>query len=125
MKTFSPRAKKILGALAQDEARKYGSKQIFPEHVILAIMNQKDSVARYAIVNLLKDTNLIDKFHTELNVLFEAESSYPTLDEIKKGDIVISKPGEKIAVDGEILLGEAHLDEAFITGESKKSKKNI
>ena len=84
MKTFSPRAKKILGALAQDEARKYGSKQIFPEHVILSIMNQKDSVARYAIVNLLKDTNLIDKFHTELKVLFEAESSYPTLDEIKK-----------------------------------------
>lgn len=27
-----------------------------------------------------------------------------TLDEIKKGDIVISKPGEKIAVDGEIVV---------------------
>lgn len=27
-----------------------------------------------------------------------------TLDEIKKGDIVISKPGEKIAVDGEIVI---------------------
>ena len=42
-----------------------------------------------------------------------------TLDEIHKGDIVVSKAGEKIAVDGEILLGKAHLDEAFITGESK------
>ena len=42
-----------------------------------------------------------------------------TLDEIKKGDIVLSKPGEKIAVDGEIILGKAHLDESFITGESK------
>ncbi len=42
-----------------------------------------------------------------------------TIDEIKKGDIVISKPGEKIAVDGKITLGKAHLDEAFITGESK------
>lgn len=42
-----------------------------------------------------------------------------TLDEIHKGDIVISKPGEKIAVDGEIILGKAHLDESFITGESK------
>ncbi len=42
-----------------------------------------------------------------------------TLDEIKKGDIVISKPGEKIAVDGEIVVGKAHLDESFITGESK------
>ncbi len=42
-----------------------------------------------------------------------------TLDEIHKGDIVISKPGEKIAVDGEIIEGKAHLDESFITGESK------
>ena len=46
-----------------------------------------------------------------------------TLDEINKGDIVISKPGEKIAVDGEIIKGKAHLDEAFITGESKPSTK--
>ncbi len=42
-----------------------------------------------------------------------------TLDEIKKGDIVISRPGEKIAVDGKIIQGKAHLDESFITGESK------
>ena len=42
-----------------------------------------------------------------------------TLDEIHKGDIVVSKAGEKIAVDGEILSGKVHLDEAFITGESK------
>ncbi len=48
-----------------------------------------------------------------------------TLDEIKKGDIVIAKPGEKIAVDGEIIEGFAHLDEAFITGESKPIEKTI
>ena len=42
-----------------------------------------------------------------------------TIDEIKKGDIVICKPGEKIAVDGEIVEGHTHLDESFITGESK------
>lgn len=48
-----------------------------------------------------------------------------TLDEIQKGDIVVSKPGEKIAVDGEIISGRAHLDESFITGESKKAGKTI
>lgn len=48
-----------------------------------------------------------------------------TLDEIQKGDIVISKPGEKIAVDGEIISGKAHLDESFITGESKQAGKTI
>ena len=48
-----------------------------------------------------------------------------TLDEIKKGNILISKPGEKIAVDGEIIEGKAHLDESFITGESKPVVKEV
>ena len=48
-----------------------------------------------------------------------------TLDEIKKGDIVIAKPGDKIAVDGEIIEGKTHLDEAFITGESKPVNKGV
>ena len=48
-----------------------------------------------------------------------------TLDEIKKGYIVIAKPGDKIAVDGEIIEGKTHLDEAFITGESKPVNKGI
>lgn len=48
-----------------------------------------------------------------------------TLDEIKKGTIVIARPGDKIAVDGEIIEGKTHLDEAFITGESKPATKEI
>lgn len=48
-----------------------------------------------------------------------------TLDEIHKGDIVVCKPGEKIAVDGEIIEGTAHFDESFITGESKPANKTI
>ena len=48
-----------------------------------------------------------------------------TLDEIHKGDIVVSRAGEKIAVDGEIINGKAHLDESFITGESKPVSKEI
>jgi len=46
-----------------------------------------------------------------------------TLDEIKKGDIVICKPGEKIAVDGEVVEGATHINEAFITGESVPIKR--
>ena len=48
-----------------------------------------------------------------------------TLDEIKKGDIIVCKAGEKISVDGEIVEGKAHLDESFITGESKPQSKEI
>ena len=46
-----------------------------------------------------------------------------TLDEIKKGDIVICKPGEKIAVDGIVVDGSTHINESFITGESVPVKR--
>ena len=48
-----------------------------------------------------------------------------TIDEIQKGDIVICKPGEKIAVDGEIVDGETHINESFITGESVPVKRGV
>ena len=48
-----------------------------------------------------------------------------TIDEVKKGDILIAKPGMKIAVDGVIVKGKTHLDEAFITGESVPVKKGV
>ena len=48
-----------------------------------------------------------------------------TIDEIKKKDIVVSKPGEKIAVDGKIIEGKAHFDESFLTGESKPVSKTV
>lgn len=47
-----------------------------------------------------------------------------TIDEVKKGDVLICKPGMKVAVDGVIVNGETHLDETFITGESMPSKKS-
>lgn len=46
-----------------------------------------------------------------------------TIDEIKKGDIIICHAGEKIAVDGVVVDGNAHVDESFITGESKPAGK--
>ena len=61
----------------------------------------------------------------QATIKVHSEEKTVTLDEINKGDIVISKPGEKIAVDGEIVSGETHLDEAFVTGESKPARKTI
>ena len=47
-----------------------------------------------------------------------------SIDEVKCGDILIAKPGMKIAVDGVITKGSGHFEEAFITGESMPSKKH-
>ena len=53
------------------------------------------------------------------------EEKEVTLDQINKGDILIARPGDKIAVDGKIVNGKTHLDESFITGESKPTAKEV
>ncbi len=66
---------------------------------------------------------LVKMTPNQATIKVDGKEKQVTLDEIHKGNIVISKPGEKIAVDGEILVGTAHFDESFITGESKPSNK--
>jgi Zn2+/Cd2+-exporting ATPase len=47
------------------------------------------------------------------------------LEEIKTGDTLIIKPGERFAADGKILTGGSSVDESAITGESVPVDKNI
>ena len=45
-------------------------------------------------------------------------------DTLKENDIVLVKPGEKVAADGMITGGESYLNESLLTGESKPVEKN-
>ncbi|HRP28815.1 MAG TPA: HAD-IC family P-type ATPase, partial [Burkholderiaceae bacterium] len=38
--------------------------------------------------------------------------------EVRVGDLVVVRPGERIPVDGELLEGRTHVDESLLTGES-------
>jgi len=41
------------------------------------------------------------------------------LSEVRKGDLLVIKPGEKIPSDGVVISGESYIDESMLTGESR------
>jgi Cu+-exporting ATPase len=47
------------------------------------------------------------------------------IDSVKVGDIVVVRPGERIAVDGTIIEGNSQVDESLITGESLPVVKQV
>ena len=52
------------------------------------------------------------------NVIREGKEAKVPIEEVKLGDQVVVRPGEKIAIDGKILEGNSAVDESMLTGES-------
>ncbi len=47
------------------------------------------------------------------------------VDEVRVGDIFVVRPGESVAVDGEIVFGDSAIDESALTGESVPVDKSV
>ncbi|SHM33057.1 heavy metal translocating P-type ATPase [Flavobacterium saccharophilum] len=66
---------------------------------------------------------------TEATLVIDGNDKVISIHDIKKGDLLRVKPGDKIPVDGKISDGESSIDEAMITGEpipvDKKKDDNV
>jgi len=54
---------------------------------------------------------------TEATLVIDGDDKVISIHDIKKGDLLRVKPGDKIPVDGKITDGESTIDESMITGE--------
>jgi P-type Cu2+ transporter len=59
---------------------------------------------------------------TATRVTDQGEETIP-VSELREGDTVLVRPGERVPVDGVIRKGESALNEAMLTGESRPAKK--
>ena len=62
---------------------------------------------------------------TEATLVIDGKDKVISIHDIKKGDLLRVKPGEKIPVDGKITDGESSIDEAMISGEPIPVDKTI
>ncbi len=69
----------------------------------------RSSSAIRSLMNLRAQHALVERDGQEVQIAAE---------EVRVGDIVIVKPGEKIPVDGIVLEGRSSVDESMLTGES-------
>lgn len=61
----------------------------------------------------------------EANLVHGDHTMKVKVSELKKDDIILIKPGEKVPADGIIIDGESDLNESMLTGESKPVRKSI
>nr|WP_241188083.1 heavy metal translocating P-type ATPase [Pseudohalocynthiibacter aestuariivivens] len=52
-----------------------------------------------------------------VRVLRDGKPESIPLKSVQVGDVIETRPGERIAVDGEVIEGTSHIDESMITGE--------
>lgn len=74
------------------------------------------SKALESLVALLPSRVHVEKDGEEIDI---------ELSELKNDDILIIKPGEKIAADGQVIFGSSYINESMLTGESVPVKKEV
>lgn len=69
---------------------------------------------------------LVKLMPTEAHLFLDDDSIKDVpLSELKRGDRVLVKPGEKIPADGVVVSGRSSVNEAMLTGESKPVEKDV
>lgn len=76
----------------------------------------KTGEAVQKLISLQAKTALIVRDGKEIEV---------SISEVKRGDLVIVKPGSKIPVDGRITEGSSFVDESMVTGEPMPVQKKV
>lgn len=82
---------------------------ILTGHTLESRAKRQTSLALRRLAALQPKTARVVREAVEIDVPVEA---------VKSGDIVVVRPGERIAVDGDILSGTSTVDESMLTGEA-------
>lgn len=92
----------------------------FPEAVAVMLFYQVGELFQDYAVDRSRSSiiNLMDIRPDKAVILIDGKETIVSPEEVKIGDVVIIRAGEKIPVDGVIIDGETNVDMSSLTGES-------
>ena len=67
--------------------------------------------------------NLTEMQPTTATIVVNGQQQVVEIDDVEEGAVLVVRVGDQVPVDGQIISGEAEIDEALITGESKLVEK--
>jgi len=107
----------VLGAIAASLV--FGESLYFEAATLAVLFGIAELLEEYAMDRARASLReLMDLAPEEATVRREGEEVTVPADEVRTGETVVVRPGEKIPVDGEVRAGESAVNQAPITGES-------
>lgn len=125
----------------EDVKHKRFSLKTFMGFSLLGAIFGGEAVAAFEIIYILRGGMLLEEYTAERSkkeihklLSLDVKKAYILIDDVEMevelesvqiGDIVVSRSGEKIPVDGIIVDGKAEIDEATINGRSEPAFKQV
>lgn len=100
---------------------------LWDEAAILVFVYSLGNVLESHVVRKARGAikSFIDLMPREALVKRDGQELTVRADELRVGDTVIVRPGEKIPIDGSVVQGESYVDEAAVTGEPMPSRRSV
>lgn len=94
--------------------------------ILIFIFSLSGALETYTMNKSHQEISSLMKLQPEKALLIQGEKeTFVHVSELKIGDHILIKPGERVPADGIIVKGTSHLDESTLTGESIPVYKNL
>lgn len=90
---------------------------------LISLGKYLESIAKGKTSDAIKA--LMDLAPKTATIIVNGKEQVVPVDEVRSGDLIVVKPGEKLPVDGEVVEGTTAIEESMLTGESVPVEKKI
>jgi Cd2+/Zn2+-exporting ATPase len=94
--------------------------------ILLGLFSTSNALEHHALGRTQRAVRALMELSPDVaTVVRHGQERVVPIEELRIGDIVLVRPGERVAVDGTVIVGETAIDQSAITGESLPVAKGV